>query len=96
MKSTQLFLSIILISNTYSRSLIPSRDKSAEVTEKNLATPWMPSLIEAHHQFEINHEKALTGRKIYFQDDKNKEKVLYKEESRESIHNNPVSATPWP
>ena len=56
----------------------------------------MPSLIEAHHQFEINHEKALTGRKNYFQDDNNKEKVLYKEESRESIHNNPVSATPWP
>ena len=96
MKLTQLFLSIILLSNTHSRSLIQSRDKSSEVTERSLATPWMPSLIETHHRYEINHKMALTGSKFELQDYNNKEKVLHKEESTESINNNPVNATPWP
>ena len=75
---------------------MPSQEKSEDVTDRNLATPWMPSLIKIHHQFEINHKKALTVRKIKLQDDKNQEKVLYKEESIEAIYNNPVIATPWP
>ena len=75
---------------------MPSQEKSEEVTDRNLATPWMPSLIKIYHQFEINLKKALTVRKIKLQDDKNLEKVLYKEESIEAIYNNPVIATPWP
>ena len=74
MKVTQLFLSIILLSNTYSRSLTKSRDKSSEVTERSLATPWMPSLIETHHRFEINHKMALAGSKFKLQDYNNKKK----------------------